>query len=347
MPDPDRTLDLSALIQGFVEDLRTVARPPSERGDEPPTRGRQQLRQVAEQVRGDRAQAVVEVDDRYRERTEAMQAVLVQRQQRLEAYAGRQRQAVPTAPDRFIVAGRVTDEATGAGLPNVLVRATGSDPRRAAAPVESRTDALGYYRIEYSARDLETAGQSPETLIEVMDEGGEVLFTSARPFVPAVGQSTFVAAAVDGQRVPTSRRLADKVTIAVTGRQQDLARRQRVLDPRLDVPLEAAGTVAGPAEVTRTPTGGTEVTRPAEGRTVVQPAGGGTVVARPIGEAVARPVTEVKGIGPTFRDRLEKEGVTDADTVATMQPARLAAILDVGEGRALNIITAAKESGTG
>jgi predicted flap endonuclease-1-like 5' DNA nuclease len=66
---------------------------------------------------------------------------------------------------------------------------------------------------------------------------------------------------------------------------------------------------------------------------------------------VTRPLTEVKGIGPTFRDKLDREGVADAAAVARIEPARLAEMLNIGESRAKTIIADAKavvkESGKG
>lgn len=316
MPDERPTLDLGALVQDFVEDLRVTARPAPDRGDEPADRGRERLRRAAEEVRDGQAAAAAEVNARYRERATALRDVLVQRQQRLEAYAGRQRGTVPTDPELFVVAGRVTDEATGSGLPRVRVRAIDLDRRRDDLLGEVRTDALGYYRLEYRAADFRERDENPETYIQVLDEEGEVLFTSTRSFVQKAGKSAFIPAAVDGARVPASRRMAGKVDDAVAARRRDFQRRRRVLEPETDVGLDATLTAS----------------REASGslRSTVVVAGG-------------RSLTDVRGIGPTYRERLEREGVRSAEEVARMEPGRLAGILGVGEGRAAGIIEEARK----
>lgn len=331
------TVDLNGIIAGFVQDLRILGRPRSERGDEKPTQGTTQLRTVTEQVRGSGAKATLDVNAVYRERTEAMHTVVAERQRRLEAYATRQRQAVPTAPDRFIVAGRVTDRATGAGLPHVRVRATDLDRREDDVLGYVRTDALGYYRLEYTAADFAEADQNPETFIEVLDDANAVIFTSSKSFIQKAGQSAFIPAVVDGEKLPDNLRMASKVTQGVDERKDHFAQRQRVLDHRADVVLPAA-PVRGPV-VTLPSRGGAGGI--ATGTGGAAPAREPVVVAQPavVGRA---DLGTVKGIGPAFRERLEKEGVTETAAVARMKPARLAEILNVGESRAKTIIADAK-----
>lgn len=326
-PSKPPRLDLQAVIQGFVDDLRAVARPPADRDGEP-AQGPAQLKAVAEQVRGERERAAEQADDRYQARTEALRALVVERQRRLNAYARRQRSRVPPLPGRFVAAGRVTDQTTGQGLPHVRIRATDLDRRVDDVLGEARTDALGYFRFEYDATDFAERDENPETYIEVLDEQGEVVFTSTKSFIQKAGQSVFIPAAVDAERLPTSRRLAEKVTATVAARDDVFARRRRVLDQR---PTFEGGThrpgTAGVPSVHATPVdlAGTLRRTPARGRGA---------------EAVR--LADVEGLGPTFRKRLAEKDVTDVRAVAHMEPVRLARLLDTSEGRAANIVAAAQ-----
>lgn len=316
------TIDLTALVQGFVADLRVLGRPAPDRGDERPTQGMEQLRTIAEHVRGEQGMAAVEVNAEYRARTDAMQTVLADRQQRLEAYAERQRQVVPSAPDRFIVAGRVTDQETGVGLPHVRVRATDLDRREHDVLGYVRTDALGYFRLEYGAEDIDEADQIPETFIEVLDDEGAVLFTSTKSFVQKTGQAAFIPAAIEGDRLATNLRMAEKVSAAVDHRHQELAQRQRVLSHRAEVVVDVGREIPG------------RVALPAREDATTPPAAG----------APQRPVTDVKGVGPAFRERLDRQGVTDVAGLARMKPAQVAKILNVSENRAKAIVTDARSA---
>lgn len=353
-PDNQPAFDLGALLQGYLNDLRTLARPAAERGDERPVQGREQLRQAAEHLRGEQARTAEQVNERYRQRTEAMQALAEERLQRLEAYARRQRQHVPAVPDAFVVAGRVTDQATGHGLPRVRVRTTDAGRRRDDRLGETRTDALGYFRLAYGASDLEERDQQPETRIEVLDDEGQVLFTSPQSFARKAGESVFVAAPVEGERVPTSRRLGEKVTQAVEDRRQDLSRRRRVLAHRPEVTLGATlrGTVEMPAPRPAPPldlpvlvqqAGGAGAPAP-KARTRKTETGKPAGRTRPKKADTAPPLTDVQGIGRVYRERLEQAGLSDARALASMKPARVAEILKVGEGRAESIVAAAKRA---
>jgi predicted flap endonuclease-1-like 5' DNA nuclease len=58
-----------------------------------------------------------------------------------------------------------------------------------------------------------------------------------------------------------------------------------------------------------------------------------------------RPVDAVRGIGPQFRARLEEAGVRSVRELAALQPARLAAILEISEDRAAALIESARQVG--
>lgn len=332
--NPQPTIDLGALVQGFVEDLRIVAQ--ADRTDEQPTKGLGQLRQVAEKVRGDQAQAIAQINDLYRQRTEAMQATLAQRQRRLEAYAGRKRQHIPTIPDKFIVAGQVTDQASGNGLPYVRIRAFDLDRRYDDLLGETRTDALGYYRLEYDLADFDELDEKPETYIEVLDDNEEVLFTSTKSFVQKAGQSLFIASVVDGERVPASRRLSKKVAHTVERRQQDLARRHRTLEYRPDVASEIPG--GGPVK-------SSAPSRTKKKSAADAPKGKKGRAKSRTGpkNAAASELAKIKGVGPAYRGRLEEAGIVTASAVAKSKPKKLAEVLGVSESRARKIAADAKK----
>jgi predicted flap endonuclease-1-like 5' DNA nuclease len=235
---------------------------------------------------------------------------------------------------------------------------------------EARTDALGYYRIEYTAAAIDERDQNPETFIEVLDDEGEVLFTSTKSFIQKAGQSAFIPAAVDGGKLPTSQRLANKVAGSVARRQRDLARRGRILkhqsrvevvrrggargddgrgndsredaaphpEPRVeqaDAPVKKIEARAGKAR--RRGQTGSESKSATESK---QQAGAGSAKQRPV--ASSHSLRDVKGIGSVYQKRLADAGITDIETVAALQPSQLASVLGAGTGRAERIIHAAQ-----
>ena len=360
--------DLQTLVQGYVDDLRAAAESP---GDAPAqSAGNERLRESARLVEAGRDQAMADLNATYRARTSAMEAVVAERERRLEAYAMRQRQAVPADPNRFIVAGRVTDQVTGHGLPHVRVRATDLDRRHDDVVGEARTDALGYYRIEYTAAVIDERDQNPETYIEVLDNEGKVLFTSTKSFIQKAGQSAFIPAAVDGWKLPTSQRMAEKVARSVARRRQDLARRGRVLtsQPRVEVVRESdareddgrgndrrkdaaprpgsqVGRANAPAKKTEAPA--EKARRKGQSGASSKPEAKSKQktrarAAKPRSSASSRPLSDVKGIGPVYQERLASAGITDIETIAALEPSQLASVLEAGVGRAERIVNAAQ-----
>lgn len=53
-------------------------------------------------------------------------------------------------------------------------------------------------------------------------------------------------------------------------------------------------------------------------------------------------LTQIKGIGPVFKGRLNKAGITQFAEVKTLSIAKLAEILDIAEGRAEDILAEAQ-----
>lgn len=258
MNEQDRAaFNLGTLVTGLLQDLRAQASgtpSPEPEREAQPVAGVRQVQQIEAVVRAENDQVRAQLTAQYKARTDALKAVVEQRQRRLEAFAVRQRQAVPAQEGKFILAGRITETASGFGLPNVRVRTFDRDRKIDVLARETRTDALGYYRIEFNKADIEGLGKRrPYTFIEVLDSDDKAIFTSNESFLGKVGQSKFVAASVSGSKVPESLALGSKINRSVKLQQKDFERRGRVFELRADVRLEE--------EVRRAPVADSTVTR--------------------------------------------------------------------------------------
>jgi len=227
--DDRPTLHPGTLVRGLLADLGTLVReggPVGEIGKDGD--GVAQLRRLGAALRERRAAADEELATRYRDRAGAMREVIQARQQRVEAYTHRLRQAVPPEPGKYILAGRLTDEGTGVPLPNVVVRLQDDTP--GAAPTTAHTDALGYFRLELTLAGAgRTGGRAGDVRVEVLDAEGKVLGGSERSFHAEPGRSDFVKLRVAGGRVPRSLELGRTVERAVEERLSRLRRTERVV----------------------------------------------------------------------------------------------------------------------
>jgi len=319
MAEDAQSIRIAPLAMGLLQDLESAMKLEQDR---PEASGLARLEDLAGRIRKDRDEGLAGPKSRYRERTEDVQSLLTQRRTRLEAYALRQRQAVQPDPDSFIFAGRIVDQATGDGLPNVDIRMTGAGVD---GKVVAHTDALGYFRVERGAADLESLGDDQRaTTLEILGEDGEPMFTS--PAVRAdAGKAEFLAAEIDAARVAESRKLADRIGTAIDDRIKDLDRRVRVLTPRVDARLQPSTPVLSP--------------RPPQ---PVRPEPDDP--ARPPADPERRriPVMDIHAIKPEERKRLHAAGIDDAATLAKVRPQKLAELLDVSAHRAKVIV---KEAG--
>ncbi len=326
------TLDPGALVRDLLGDLRALVRQPDGPGRD--GEGMAQLRQLGATLREQREAGAAQLAARYRERTDSMRQMVALRQHRMEAYTQRLRQAVPPEPGKYILAGHLTDSATGVAMPNVSVR-----PRGDAAgdePETTRSDALGYFRLELGA-PANAAGGAVQ--IEVLDDEGNVLSTSDRQFRTSAGGSDFAKLEVAGERIPRSLALGRLIEGSVDERIKRLERTGRVmqLDP-------AAGGVGSPAVTPASPVGGVarhlrEVLVAHRSTSDDAAHRDARVAARRRSSAPAgRRVIDVRGIGPTYATRLEEEGITELHEVASISPARLADLLNVGERQAAVLI---------
>lgn len=314
-------LDVAVLVRGLLQDLTQAV------GAPPPTVGQiesglAQIRELQVRLTEISKEPLERVAATYSERSADMEALLLERRRRLEAYAGRERRVVVPESGKFIVAGRVTDGGSGNGLPNVRVRATDLDGKHDEVVGETHTDALGYYRIEYAGADFaDFGGKMPEMLIEVLGDDGEPIFASPKSFVVKAGHSEYIAAAVDGQKTPTSLRLGTSLQGTITARLSQLDLRARVL----------AGT-GGAAPAAQ------QVAK--QRRRRLAPAGSAS-------KTVHVPVTEVSGIGPASEAKLLAHGVRDAAGLAKMKPQEVQETLGVNAEKAEAMIAEAKRLARG
>lgn len=326
--------------QALVQDLRELAASAPRldtRALKAPEALRSELANIGNVLKAARARGVDELDAIYSARRQSVRAVVAEREKRVRAYAKRERLVVPAEEGKFIVAGRVTDRATGVGLPNVKVNAFDLDRRYDDRLGSARTDALGYFRIEYTAADFEDLGdQKPETYVEVLDDQGNAIFTSTKSFVQKAGKAEFIAAPIDGSKMPASCALGMKISRSVDRRIATFERRKRSLAAHRatqvsEPPTPDVGRKAPAAE------------RKARGRGVTKKKPSGRERGGPGRRGSRHSLTEVKGIGPTFAKRLVSRGITDVGEVAAMTPSRLAELLDIADTRAAPIIESARQ----
>jgi hypothetical protein len=245
---------LKTLFDGMMKSLEnSVKAPPwqEKRGSGEWTDKRSaELEFLAQQLKAQRGDIQSDVEAGYGERRADIRNVVVERKRRLEAYAGRNRQVIPAKADKFIIAGRVTDQASGVGLPNVKVNAFDLDRKQHDFLGNARTDSLGYFRVEYTEKDFMDAGEEkqPETFIEVMGEDGKVIHTSTQSFVQKAGEVEFVKVEVDGKLVSKSLDAGQRIDESVKMRINGLETRERLLSTREAalLPIKPA-TAAKPA----------------------------------------------------------------------------------------------------
>ncbi len=151
------------------------------------------------------------------------------------------------------MAGRVADRETRRGLPNVTVRAFDLDRKQDDPLGRARTDAFGYYRIEYDESQFADRDKLPELYIQVVDAKEKVLFTSTKSFVQKAGAVEAIDAEVDGSQLPESRSLGEVVDRTVDARLGAFADRRRVVTGRLTLGVKAPALspVKTPRLVTR------------------------------------------------------------------------------------------------
>lgn len=210
------------------------------------------IRQVTTKWRDEFAQARHEQVELLARRSHNIKEAHVKRSNRIEAYAVRKRSVVPALKGKFVVAGRVMDRETGVGIPNVRVKAFDLDRRYDDILGDTRTDVLGYYRIEYGEKDFKDLfDKKPEVYIEVQDEDGKSLFTSTKSFVHKSGKVESIDARVDGSTLPSGLAQGLSLRQAIDKRLQRYAYRTQLLEGRLATRFPAYKQVIAKSKPTR------------------------------------------------------------------------------------------------
>ncbi|MEO1079469.1 MAG: hypothetical protein AAFY29_07935 [Pseudomonadota bacterium] len=231
----DNELDLKNLVDGVVRILSDhVAAPPwrlkRETGAWPVKRSGE-LETLNQRLGDERAASEAKVDSTYSERRKDIGKVVEERGRRIDAYTGRTRQVIAADDNKFIVAGRITDQETGVGLPNVRVKAFDLDRQQNDKLGNARTDSLGYFRIEYTEADFMDAGEEsqPETFIEVLGDDDEIVHTSRQSFVQKAGDVEFVKVELDGAAMEKSLNAGLRIDSSIRKRVDGLKLRKRLL----------------------------------------------------------------------------------------------------------------------
>ena len=188
-------------------------------------------------LRADLKNVVEETGAQHREmrkkHSEQLQDAIEGRAKRLEAYAIRKRTVIKPKADAWVVSGQVADKSSGNGIPNLIVRAYDMDRVVDDYLGTARTDALGYYRIEYTEAVFKTREEGkPEVFILVLDDDNNTLYTSPKSFVEKSGTVQKIDAQIDGSQVPGKMKLSQDVSSFVTKALNNFNERRTVLDNR-------------------------------------------------------------------------------------------------------------------
>lgn len=230
----ENTVDLKKLAGGFLDFLdRAAENPPwleKKKTGKWPEMDIPELELFNREIKLEQTRNEDVIETRFKERRELMEVIVTKRNKRLEAYAKRGRKAVPKEKDKYIVAGRVVDRKTRTGLPNMRVNAFDLDRKYDDRLGSTRTDALGYFRIDYKTEDFKDLGdKTPETYIEVLGNDGEALFTSTKSFIQKADKSEYITAPVDGEKVPDQFSQGKKIKLSIAKRSKVFTKRQRIL----------------------------------------------------------------------------------------------------------------------
>jgi hypothetical protein len=116
-----------------------------------------------------------------------------------------------------MVAGRITDKQSGVGLPNVALNVFDLDRKHDDLLGRTRTDDQGYYRLEYTAADVDDRrDRKAEIYLQVLDDADAVAHQTPRSFFEKAGPVVELDAAIDGAKVPASLALAEAVALRRT-----------------------------------------------------------------------------------------------------------------------------------
>jgi len=140
----------------------------------------------------------------------------------------RREEITAPAEGKYVVAGRFLEVNTGVPLPSLRVQVMERDPQHDDVLGEVRTDRYGFYRLEYTAEDFHKAtDKEPETYVRVLDEEGNVVYTSDQSFRHQAGVVEVIDGAIEGDKVLRSaefgQRFRDTKTEELRHLQQQVA----------------------------------------------------------------------------------------------------------------------------
>lgn len=199
--------DLQALLQqpprlASLADLRAAA----------PTATAKAVRSAAGEIRTTIASVERQQQTRRKTLAEALDSDAARRIERIKQ--ADTRPAPEPREGRYVVAGRITDKKSGAGMPNVAITVFDLDRKQDDLLGSTRTDDHGYYRFEYTERQADDrADRKAEIYLQVLDETGAVLHQTPRSFFDKAGPIYELDAAIDGAKLPRNLELARAVAL--------------------------------------------------------------------------------------------------------------------------------------
>jgi hypothetical protein len=213
------------------------------------------VRVVDDQIRAERTRVLEEHQRQLRGDQDALDQALNERQRRLQTLSEHIREeTLARAEGKFIVAGRIVDE-SGAGLTGVRVRVFDLERKHEDLLRETRTDMMGYYRLEYDESDFkDLADKNVEIYIEVLDKEGQQIHTSTESFIHKAGEVEVIDVTLDASRVPRSQALSEMITRLMADQVRSLEHRKQALNSRMalrliDIPATDRAGAARPDAV--------------------------------------------------------------------------------------------------
>ncbi|MEL7357774.1 MAG: carboxypeptidase-like regulatory domain-containing protein [Cyanobacteria bacterium J06560_6] len=218
---PELNFSLANLASQIIQDIQTLSQSTSSLENTAqlqaialPQNTLNQLKTITATVSTEQAQQVQQQQQQFKQRLQTFQSGLQIRQQLIAQTAQRRKDQLSLAVEgKFVVTGRILDQETGAGLPNVKVKAFDYDRQEDDLLGTVVTDADGFYRLEYSAEQFQERGEnSPEVYIQALDENEETIFESPKSFNLRAGPVTTLSdTRISAIALPKSRAMALKL----------------------------------------------------------------------------------------------------------------------------------------
>jgi predicted flap endonuclease-1-like 5' DNA nuclease len=212
--------------------------------------------------------------------------------------------------DRFVLRGRVADRESDVGLPALWIRVSAADAEGEPRLGSTTTDETGRFRVEYGEEAF-PGGEPPRKLfVEVVEAEGddeEVLHSATRPVGGSPGETAYEEITVPGSEIPERLAAGKAAHQALQIQMEEFARHAEQAEP-----LAVAGLATGAPGTGDLPEPREELQR-------------------------------VRGVGPTYAERLLSQGIRDVPILARMTSGELAEVLEIPEGRAEHILEEARE----